>query len=157
MKLWQRRALGVLAVGGGALGSSIALITLFQTTRVIEWLTYTVFSLLYAWGIWCGVTLLERQPGAEKFNRRFWLLQVPVFNSPLLGYLMYSGFHLTLSVELTPLSFNGNFHAGSQFNFSLLQWDQPLSIGFNVFALGIFLWLAREFPDARPAEVQSPP
>jgi hypothetical protein len=157
MKPWQRRILGILAVGGGSLGTGISVIALIRATRVIEWLTYIVFSCLYAWGVWCGVKLLEGQPDAEMHNRRFWLIQVPAFSSPLVGYSMFCGFHATLSLDLTPLGFNANFHAGSQFNLSLLQWEQPLSLGVNVFALGIFLWMARQFPDARSTEVQSPP
>ena len=157
MKLWQRRALGILAVAGGAVGATVGVITLLSTTRVIEWLIYITFSCLYAWGVWCGVKLLEGQPNAERYNRRFWLIQVPALNSPLLGYSMACGFHLTLSLDLTPFKLGAKFNAGSQFNFSLLQWDQPLSLGVNLFALGVFLWMAREFPDVRPAEVKSPP
>jgi hypothetical protein len=156
MKLWQRRALGILAVGGGAVGATVGMTTLLRSTRVIEWLIYIGFSSLYAWGVWCGVKLLEGQPDAEKYNRRFWLIQVPALNSPLLGYTMVCGFHVTLSLDLTPFKLGANFHAGSQFTFSLMQWDQPLSFGVNIFALGIFLWMARKFPDVRPAEEQSP-
>ena len=156
MKIWQRRALGILAIGGGVVGVTACVTSLFNSTYLVRWALYIVFASLYAWGVWCGVKLFESQPNALRYNRRFWLIQVPVLNSPLLAYSMASGFHLTLSLDLTPFNLGFNFLVGSTFNFSLFQWDQPLSFGVNVFAFGIYLWMAREFPDAPPGEVQSP-
>jgi len=156
MKLWQRRVLGILAVGGGAVGATLSVIALIRVSHVIEGLIYVAFSCLYAWGIWCGVKMFEAQPNAERYNRRFWLIQIPALNSPLLSYTMVCGFQVTLSLEFTPLKFGASLDAGSQFNFSLLQWDHPWSFGINVFALGIFLWMARKFPDVSAGAVQSP-
>jgi hypothetical protein len=157
MKLWQRRILGLLAVGGGAAGATASVTMLLNSASVVRWAIYTVFACLYAWGVWCGVKMFEGQPNAEKYHRRFWLIQVPALNSPLIGYSMVCGFHLTLSLDLTPFKLGANFSLGSMFNFSLFQWNEPLSLGVNVFALGIFLWMAREFPDVPASEVQSAP
>ena len=157
MKIWPRRILGILGIGGGAVGFVACATKLLGATHPAQWAIYIVFGGLYAWGLWCGVKLMESQPNALRYNRRFWLLQVPAFNSPLLGYSFASGFHLTLSLNLTPFSLGFNSQVGSAFDFSLIRWDQPLSLGVNVFAFGMYLWLEREFPDAPVTAVQSPP
>src|SRR5688572_28338299 len=123
MKLWQRRVLGILAVGGGAIGFTVGVTALIGSTRVIEWVMCLAFCVLYAWGIWCGIRLLERQPDAEMLNRRFWLSQIPALKTPLFGYIMACGFHLTVSLDFTPFKLGAKFDLGSNFNFSLIQWD----------------------------------
>lgn len=143
MKLWQRRVLGILAVGGGAIGLSVALTALVQRTNPVEWLFCAGFASIYGWGLWCGVKLLEGAPGAERANLKFWLIQVPAFSSPVFGYFLSSGFHLTLSLQPSSLHVRVNFLLGSFFNYSLLQHDVPVSIGVNVFALGVVCWLGR--------------
>ena len=156
MKLWQRRLFGILAISGGALGVTVTTTTLFQTHRVVEWIIYIVFSCVFAWGAWCGVKLLEAQPGAERANLWFWLIQVPFLTSPVVAYSLTSGFHFTLSLDLPSFVLGMNFWLGSTFNFSLLQSDQPFSIGANVFALAVFLWLGK-LSRAQSVAVSSPP
>jgi hypothetical protein len=156
MKIWPRRILGVLGIGGGAVGFVACVTKLLGATQLVHWAIYVVFGSLYAWGAWCGVKLMESQPNALRYNRRFWLIQIPALNSPLLGYSLASGFHLTLSLSLTPFNLGFSCQVGSAFNFSLLQWDQPLSLGVNVVAYGIYLWLAHGFPDVPVTAVQSP-
>jgi len=41
------------------------------------------FFALYAWGIWCGVQMLESQPAATRSNLKFWAIQVPVLQSSI--------------------------------------------------------------------------
>lgn len=143
MKQWQRRALGILALGGGAVGISAFLALIMTRSNPLEWFFCSLFILLYAWGVWCGVRLLERQPGSERSMLKYWLIQIPAFGSPYLGYFMASGFHATVALQLDPLKFNGNFMFGSTANYSLLQPEQPWFIGVNLFALGIAWWLRR--------------
>lgn len=143
LKIWQRRAIGILTLGGGSIGIAAAITLLLTRTNPIEWIFCIAFMAVYAWGVWCGVRLLEGQLGAERSSLRYWLAQVPAFGSPLLGYFLSSGFHTTVSVQFAPLKLNGNFLLGSTFNYSLFQPDQPWFIGVNVFAAAVAWLLAR--------------
>lgn len=160
MKRWQRRALGILTLGGSAVGVSLALSIMFTRQRPIEWALYLVFILLYAWGAWCGVKLLEQQPGAERSLFRFWLIQIPTFQTPLIGYFMSCGFHVTVSMQFDPILFGTNFLLGSMFQYSLLQSHLPWMMGINLFAAAIAWWLLRQSrlaKQASGAEASPPP
>jgi hypothetical protein len=141
MKTWQRRVFGILAVGGGGTGVSISLQTLLTRTNPIEWLLLAGFIAIYAWGIWCGVRLLEGRPGAERANTIYWLIQVPYFMSPLAGYFLASGFNLTVFYQFAHANLSANAQLGSSVLYSLLQPDRPFIIGINLFALGACLYL----------------
>ena len=146
MKLWQRRALGILTLGGGAIGIAAALTLLLTRSNPVEWLFCLAFIALYAWGIWCGARLLEQGPGAERSILKYWLIQIPAFSSPFVGYFLSGGFHTTVALQITPLKANANFLFGSTFNYSLMQSEQPWLVGVNVFAAGVAWWLARLVP-----------
>ena len=100
--------------------------------------------LLYVWGIWCGVRLLEKLPGAEHRALKYWLIQIPTFGSPFLGYFLSSGFHTTVALQISPLKLNADLLLGSTFNYSLMQSGSPSFIGVNVFAVAVAWWLARK-------------
>ena len=144
MEPWQRRVIGILTLGGGAIGFAAALGLLLSRSNPLEWLFCLLFMAAYAWGVWSGMRLLESQPGAERSTLKYWLIQVPTFSSPILGYFMSSGFHTTATLQLSPFNFNANFLLGSSFNYSLMQSDKPWSIGINVFAAVIAWWLSRK-------------
>jgi hypothetical protein len=150
MKLWQRRTLGILTLGGGAVGFAAALTLLLTRSNPIEWLFCIGFIAIYTWGVWCGARLLESQPGAEQSTLKYWLIQIPAFGSPLFGYFLASGFHTTVALQIFPLKFNANFLLGSTFNYSLMQSGNPWFIGVNVFAIGVVWWLARKVPQPAP-------
>ncbi|GAB3092757.1 hypothetical protein [Lysobacter terrae] len=143
MKLWQRRLFGILALGGGAVGFAVTLQIVLTKSNPIEWLFCLAFIAMYSWGIWCGLRLIEGQPGAERSNTIYWLLQVPYFLSPVFGYFFTSGFHLTVSLQFAPANFNANFLLGSTMLYSLLQADKPLVFGVNLFALAAALYMNR--------------
>ena len=98
---------------------------------------------LYAWGVWCGVKVLENQAGWEGSTISYWAVQIPTFGSPVIAYFFTSGFHLTTTLQFSPLKFDINFLLGSTFNYSLMNEVQPLLIGVNLFALGVVVWLMR--------------
>jgi hypothetical protein len=150
MKVWQRRTLGIMTLGGGAIGIAAALMLLFTRDNPLEWLLCLAFIALYGWGIWCGAKVLEGLDGAERSSLVYWLVQIPSFSSPLIGYFFSSGFHTTFSLQFSPLNAKFNFLLGSTFNYSLMQKEQSLSIGINIFALFIAWWLAREVRRSAP-------
>lgn len=144
MKLWQRRIVGVLTLGGGSVGVTAALPLLLARSNPIEWLFCIGFIVIYAWGAWCGVRLLENRPGAERSAAKYWLIQIPAFGSPILGYFLSSGFHITVVLQAFPFKIDGNVFLGSTFNYSLMQIGKPWFIGINVFAAAVAWWLTRE-------------
>ena len=150
MKIWQRRAIGILTLGGGSVGIAATIALLFTRTNPIEWIFCVAFMMVYAWGVWCGVRLLERQPGSERSTLKYWLIQIPTFGSPLIGYFLSSGFHTTVSLQIAPFKLNANFLLGSTFNYSLLQAEQPWLVGVNVFALVVAWLLARTVRQPAP-------
>jgi len=155
MKLWQRRLLGLLAIGGGVLGVTVAIPLVAQATRVIEWVIFILFVGVYAWGVWGGLILIEGRPRAERINRWFWLIQIPAFTTPAIGYSLSCGFHFVVSLTFSPFKLGVSSYLGSSYNFQLLQDDQPFSIGVNLFALVVFLWLGGLTRSQRTAELSS--
>lgn len=149
MELWQRRTLGILTLGGGAVGVAAALSLILTRSNPLDWLLCLAFMVVYASGIWCGIRLLEKLPGAERPTLKYWLLQIPSFGSPLLGYFLSSGFHTTVTLQASPLNLKADFILGSTFKYALMQSGSSWYIGVNVFAVAVAWWLARKIP--RPA------
>ncbi|MCD7098076.1 hypothetical protein [Stenotrophomonas sp. MMGLT7] len=150
MKLWQRRAIGILTLGGGSVGFAAALSLILTRSNPIEWPFCIGFIAIYTCGIWCGVQLLEGKPGAERSAVKYWLIQIPAFGSPLFGYFLSSGFHTTVSLQVFPLKLNANFLLGSTFNYSLMQTGSPWFVGVNLFAIAITWWLVRKATQTGP-------
>lgn len=143
MKLWQRRGIGILSLGGGAIGAALGLQLILSRGHPVEWVICLAFIAIYVWGVWCGTKLLEGDDQALRPLLKYWALQVPTFGSPILGYFLESGFHATVSFQFWPPHISGNMVIGSSFNYSLMQAGTPWSIGVNVFALVVSVWLYR--------------
>jgi len=159
MQLWQRRILGVLAIGGGALGIAVGLQVASSSNGVLAWLLIAPFLCLYLWGIWCGVCLLEDRKGAARSNLAFWAIQVPVLQSPYFGYLFTSGFFSTVTLQPAGTKLGFQFWMGSRFEISLMQADRPVVLGINLFALVVAVFLYRHIRRAPPGSpaVANPP
>lgn len=144
MKAWQRRILGILTLGGGILGLVTSVTMLLSSANPIVWGFCLFFIALYAWGVWCGIRIFEKDATARGCTLKYWIIQIPTFSSPFLGYAFVSGFHLTPSIQLAPFAFNINFWFGSTFTYSLMQSNKPWLLGVNVFAVAVVIWLARQ-------------
>lgn len=143
MELWQRRGIGILTLGGGAIGVALGVQLILSNSSPVAWFFCAVFVAVYSWGVWCGLRFLEGDDSSVRSVLKYWMLQVPSFGSPFLGYVMTSGFHATVSFQILPPCFSGNLLLGSSFKYSLMQAGTPWSIGVNVFALVISIWLFR--------------
>lgn len=142
MKLWQRRTIGILTLGGSFVGVVLAFGELVSSDRpILSRLVVLAFVGLYAWGVWCGARLLEGADRAIHANRIFWAIQVPYLMSPIAGYFFAAGAVLFLTLQPSRLQFGFSCLFGSKFDMSLLQFDRPFVIGANVFALAIYLFL----------------
>ena len=143
MKLWQRRVLGALTLGGGFLGI-VSATGLFLGEGVATKLIGVIVVLLYGFGMWCGLLLLENSPECLRINRAFWLIQTPYFMSPLFGYYIGCGAYLYLTFSPGVSGMGWQYQFGSRFEFSLLQTGRPIVLGFNVLAILIIIFLTRE-------------
>lgn len=141
MQQWQRRILGVLALGGSFLGITLAFTLLLAPGSILGRSLVLPFLGLYCWGIWCGVRMLEDAEGAVRSNRLFWAVQIPFLTSPVAGYFFASGFLLFVTYQPANSSPGFVFRLGSQFEYSLLQPEKPFVFGVNIFALAIWVFL----------------
>ncbi|MBJ7575476.1 hypothetical protein [Luteimonas sp. MC1828] len=150
MRLWTRRTLGVLAIGGGALGLAVGVQAAASANGMLSWLVIVPFLCLYLWGIWCGVCLVENREGAARANMFFWAIQMPLVQSPYIGYLFASGFFSTITFQPFGAELGFLFWLGSKFEVSLMQADKPVVLGVNLFALFVVALLYRSVRRAPP-------
>lgn len=144
MKDWQRRVLGSLALGGGAIGLTAIFGALLTDQPTASKILVLLSLPLYAWGIWCGLQMIERHPGALRSNFWFWAIQIPVLQSSMLSYLFSSGVIVGLWTQFDPVKLNFLAWLGSRFEVSINQ-PRPLALGVNVVALVVtfFIWRLR--------------
>ncbi len=137
----HRRVLGVLSIGGGFLGVAIGLSKFAVVSGFFNYIFILVFVGFYIFGIVSGVLLIESDSyQAIKWSSLYWLIQVPIVMSPLLGYQFASG--LILNVWLATAGGSGwYFSLGSAFGYSMFESFQPWSIGVNIVALLVTVYL----------------
>jgi len=153
MQMWQRRILGVLAIGGGALGIAIGVQVAASAGGVLTWVLITPFLCLYIWGMWCGVCLVENRNDSTRDNLVFWAFQVPLLQSPYFGYFFTSGLFSTITFQPSETKWGFLFWLGSKFEISLMQAGRPLVLGINLFALAIAVFLYRHSRKAPPQTI----
>ena len=149
MRQWQRRVLGILALGGSFTGLAVGLAALIAPGGTLAKVLVLPFLALYVWGIVCGLRLIEGRDDVLRQNLYFWLMQIPFLMSPIAGYSFASGASLHLKYQ--PSSAEWDFFAriGSQFEYSLLQ-GKPLIVGVNLVAVGVSIFLVLVVRKAPP-------
>lgn len=159
MNTWVRRTIGILTLGGSFTGLALSTQLAQQQHQALALVFTFLFALVYAWGTWCGLIILESGKAAARQACVFWGLQIPHLMSPVAGFSLTSGAAVMVSYAgSTGIAFKADI--GSHFQYSLLQ-GLPFSIGINLFALGIFVYLgvlshqASDTPSSLPAEAPS--
>lgn len=149
MNPWLRRLHLVLTIGGGFVGVAATLQTTLTTPspNPIYYAMMAGFGLLYGYGMFVGLRLVER-PAETLHLLVYYCLQVPWISSPLIAYRFTSGFHLSGGIIDGRLS--TLFRLGSDWQFSFLL-DAPWGIGVNGFALAMALFLAFQRSKPTPA------
>lgn len=137
-------ALGLFAISGAAWGlSAIATLLAEGWPGLVLAMLVSAVALVYMFGAYVGVLALRRSPGWLRKNTVFWALQVPFFMSPVFSYSLASGGLFIIWVQVLPsLSIGVNYFLGSTFKVDLLS-EGPFSLGVNLLALGIFVYLLR--------------
>ena len=137
MKLWLRRLVGVLTLGGGFLGIVIGLTTLIGDANFASKTIGFLFSALYAWGVWCGIGVLENSADSLTPVRVYWLLQIPYFTSPVLGFHFFGGAWILTAIQTADPKFLWALQFGNHFAGTVMQ-PAPFGIGVNLFAIAVF-------------------
>ena len=114
MGTWERRLFGIVALGGSYLGLTFGGGLLTSEMPGLAKLFVLPFLGLYVWGIWCGLRMIEVGDGALRANRRFWLMQVPLFTTPWLGYKFTSGLLGWFALK-APMEWQVQARFGSEF------------------------------------------
>lgn len=136
--------LGILAIGGGALGLVVTAMQLGGAMHSLAMvLLLLLFAAAYMFSIWCGVAILQRRPGWLRMNRILWGAQVVSIASPLLSYSFSSGAMLMMWCRFSPWGAGVQTRLGSSFDIAMGR-DSHVSLGLNLFALAITLYLARK-------------
>lgn len=151
MRHWLWRVMGVLSLGGGFSGLVYLFMALMQGVSFDLWVTLTVVvaTLLYGFGVWSGMRLLEGRPGAAQINLLYWWVQIPMINTPVVALQFYVGATATVSASLgwdasgsDEISFGANAVFGSSLEWSLMQGDVPWEVGVNLLAC-LIVWKGR--------------
>ncbi len=98
---------------------------------------------MYVFSGYCGVRTLQRRYGWVRLNQVLWAIQVPVFLSPVVSYSFSTGGFVTAWLQLYP-AFRAGWNAWLGSSFTLNTFTPgPLTLGVNIFALGLSYYLAR--------------
>lgn len=152
MKIWQRRGLGILALGGSAIGlGSCPAALASQAPGLVGNAVILLGAALFAWGLACGVWMLEGKPEAASRNAWFWLMQGPLVQTPVFGYMGFCGARLHLLVKLSPVEFGFAANVlGTQFGLNFGPPGQRIVFGVNVLALALAAFINRSAARAAP-------
>jgi len=135
MNLWTRRILGVLPVVGCGAGVVAVALAWEEGARDAPMIaTLEAFALVYVFGAFAGLMLLEGRRRAIAANFCYWLIQTLQFSSVPLAY----GFWAPLSLVVWwNHGESGAFTAnvGSDFQLSAMNPETEVAIGLNLFAV----------------------
>ncbi len=140
MNRWVRRILIVLEVGGGFMGFSMMLVSLkggvsMPAHAVIG---FGVFACAFLFGIFSGLTLVDKPKMGVLLSAVYQMIQIPIVSSSWITYNLYSGAQIGIHWSEGKLAVT--FHCGAR---SFFAWEhgEPVQIGVNVLALGLFIYL----------------
>lgn len=149
VNIWLLRFLVVFGIGGAFSGISLIIPNIFTPQSVVNCMIYIIFFFINVFGIWSSIKLIESRTiiNLEKCFV-FWLVQIPIFMSPIIGYQFSNGLFINVWVSSNEgLKFVASM--GSAFNFSIFQTYQPWAIGINLIAVIIAILIYSSIKAAR--------
>jgi hypothetical protein len=134
MNKWQRRAIGILTLGGSSVGLA-ALLAHVSVSKLhgISLLISTIFAATFVYGITVGVLIIEEKGNSLSLALPFWLAQVPVFQSAWISYGLFTGAKFDI-LFLSDLTINYELSGGANFSLYLFP-EQSTAVGVNVVAI----------------------
>ena len=156
MNIWIRRLFIITSIGGGFLGLAANLAQLFRSGQAFSfYFLVTCASCVYAYGVFAGLKFVENEAVGMDLLSWFSFAQIPTITSPVLGYLLISGFSVWFAVGNT--GFHFNYYVGSSWTFSFLNIQEDnISIGVNFFALWATWYLRKKLGEARANQSPDP-
>ena len=149
MSKWKGRIIGVMTLGGSAIGlAAILQESPNWTTYGISMFIFMAFAIVFVYGIVAGVLIIERTERATALALPFWLAQIPVIQSPLITYGLFTGAKFDILIQ-SGLDIGLTWSAGSSFSFYLLSGN-PFAIGVNVVAIGVCYLILKNSPEPAP-------
>lgn len=143
----------VLEVGGGFAGISMMFILQqwnASTSHYFWWVFSIYVGFLFLFGIVAGLALVEKPQLGAALSAVYQALQIPVISSPLLTYEFFSGLQLGVGLAKGGLAFFVEY--GARFALQLSMSAAPWSIGVNILALVLFVYLLLQLrPKAKVA------
>jgi hypothetical protein len=143
------RIVALLLILGGAFGVGLTIwldVNLLMSSQLSLLSLATaiagVFILLFGWCVWTGVDLWRGRRQALKFAMVLFAMQIPVITVPGFSYHLHTGLQLRLAL-MTGGEFDVGFKLGSGFNFYISSDVEGLSIGVNLVALFVLIYLIR--------------
>ena len=136
MPAWKRRTIGIITLGGSATGIAvISAQVLGAPLNPFTLVVLLIFAVLYAFGIFAGMLLLEQDPRSIIKVFSFWVFQIPVISSSWITYEFFAGlrFNFTVSTEGVVTFMPA---IGSQFSL-LIGHDTPTVFGVNFVAIAV--------------------
>jgi hypothetical protein len=160
MNKWIKRLLLIFEIGGGFLGLALIAkgVAASEITPVFIMLN-VIFAGLFSLGIVAGLALVEKPHLGLRLSLIYQALQIPMFASPVITYILTSGFMVGVYLQLVTgqFKFGANFNLGSQFQFHLFK-DMPWLLGVNIVAVVLFVAVRkviRSEPEPKDGEVSS--
>ena len=148
MNIWTKRLFILLTVGGGYCGAVFMFILFPQVKgQIAGYILVSAMIATFAFGVFCGLRLIEDEPQGLKLLRWFFGIQIPVLSSPLIAYQLSSGAGLTVSWIGSKMSLFWQF--GSEMGVWIFQ-DRPWGIGVNALAVVMFIWTGRLLKSRAP-------
>jgi hypothetical protein len=145
--------IGALAVVGAAFGLIGLVPGLLQGAlygSIAEALTM-LSTLLYSVGIWSAVGAFRSRAGWVRPASWFWLAQVPMLQSSLASWAMFSGMGVWTYLRLSPgkIGAGVSWFLGGGHRWSVSVVQPTLVVGVNLVALAVTFALFRFAPDER--------
>jgi hypothetical protein len=101
-----------------------------------------VFILIFGWCVWTGVDLWRGRRQALKFAMILFAMQIPVILLPGFSYYLHTGLMVQVAI-VAGGQFSAGFQFGSAFNFYISPEVYGLTIGVNLVALLVLIYLIR--------------
>jgi hypothetical protein len=144
MNIWLKRLFLVLSTGGGFTGFTVTAPLLFRSyENPLNYVLFVAVMTAYAFGIYAGIKLVEKEEIGLSLLSWYFLAQVPVVISPVASYLFSSGVTTYVTIG-SPGGLSWGFYIGGRWQISILNFnDTTIAFGLNIFAIWA-TWLLRK-------------
>jgi hypothetical protein len=154
MKIWFRRFFILVSIGGSAAGLTATASQLFQAGH--QWLFYPLYSVAcaaHAFGMFSGLVFVENEERGLRLLSWYFLIQVPIFISPIVSYQFSSGITAYLTFGNNGLRWSAYF--GGEWLVALFQLqEKTVLVGLNFFAVWA-TWYLRKALAKKHAELNA--